>query len=241
MSKVIAVFGAGTGRGVALARRFGREGFRVALVARRKDRLEELAEQLRRERIEAMTFPADLSDPAGVPALISAIRADFGRIDVVEYGPIGIGRHFIPVTELDADTLRNYLPLLLLTPIEVVRALLPEWTERGDGTFLLTHGASAVNPLPGISGTGAIMAATRSYLYSLNAGLAGTGLYAGTLAIAGLISGSEIAATLSDLPSDSDSPAANLPVVDPADLADQYWDMYTTRDRIEVVYPETTV
>ena len=112
---------------------------------------------------------------------------------------------------------------------------------RGDGTFLLTHGASAVNPLPGISGTGAIMAATRSYLYSLNAGLAGTGLYAGTLAIAGLISGSEIAATLSDLPSDSDSPAANLPVVDPADLADQYWDMYTTRDRIEVVYPETTV
>ena len=129
MSKVIAVFGAGTGRGVALARRFGREGFRVALVARRKDRLEELAEQLRRERIEAMTFPADLSDPAGVPALISAIRADFGRIDVVEYGPIGIGRHFIPVTELDADTLRNYLPLLLLTPIEVVRALLPEWTD----------------------------------------------------------------------------------------------------------------
>ena len=137
--------------------------------------------------------------------------ADFGRIDVVEYGPIGIGRHFIPVTELDADTLRNYLPLLLLTPIEVVRALLPEWTERGDGTFLLTHGASAVNPLPGISGTGAIMAATRSFLYSLNAGLAGTGVYAGTLAIAGLISGSEIAATLSDSPSDSDSPAANLP------------------------------
>jgi NADP-dependent 3-hydroxy acid dehydrogenase YdfG len=238
VSKVIAVFGAGPGRGVALARRFGREGFRVALVARREDRLEELAEQLRGEGIEAATFSADLGDPAGVPALISAIRADFGRIDVAEYGPIGMGRHFVPVTEVDADTMRNYLPLLLLTPIEVVRALLPEWTERGDGTFLLTHGASAVHPLPGISGTGAIMAAARSYLYSLNAGLAGTGVYAATLAIAGLISGSEIGATLSDSPSDADSLAAHLPVIDPAALADQYWDMYTTRDRVEVVYPE---
>ena len=75
MSKVIAVFGAGAGRGVALARRFGREGFRVALVARRKDRLEELAEELRRERIEATAFPADLGDPAGVPALISAWKS----------------------------------------------------------------------------------------------------------------------------------------------------------------------
>ena len=237
MARVIAVFGAGAGRGVALARRFGREGFRVALVARRKDRLEQLAEQLRGEGIEAKTFAADLNDPAGVQALISAIRADLGRIDVVEYGPIGIGRHFIPVAELHADTLRNYLPLLLLTPVEVVRALLPEWTERGDGTFLLTHGASAVHPLPGISGTGAIMAATRSYLYSLNGGLAGTGVYAGTLAIAGLIAGSDIAATLNDSPRDSDSLAANLPVIDPAELADQYWEMYTTRDRIEVVYP----
>ncbi len=241
MSKVIAVFGAGAGRGAALARRFGREGFRVALVARRKDRLEELAEKLRSDSIETTAFPADLSDPDGVPALIAAIRAECGPIDVVEYGPIGIGQHFVPVTELDAATMANYLPLLLLTPIEVVRALLPEWTERGEGTFLLTHGASAVNPLPGISGTGAVMAATRSYLYSLNAGLAGTGVYAGTLAIAGLISGSEIAATLSDSPRDSDSLAAHLPVIDPADLADQYWDMYTTRDRVEVVYPETVV
>lgn len=46
MSKVIAIFGAGVGLGASTARRFAREGFSVALVARRKDRLDALVEQL---------------------------------------------------------------------------------------------------------------------------------------------------------------------------------------------------
>ncbi|MFE4174025.1 SDR family NAD(P)-dependent oxidoreductase [Streptomyces sp. NPDC056909] len=74
MSKVIAVFGAGSGLGVSLARRFGREGFRVALVARRKDRLDALVEQLAGEGIEAAAFPGDLSLPAVAPVLVDAIR-----------------------------------------------------------------------------------------------------------------------------------------------------------------------
>jgi len=53
MSKVIALFGAGTGLGVSVARRFGREGFRVALVARRKERLDALVADLADGGIEA--------------------------------------------------------------------------------------------------------------------------------------------------------------------------------------------
>jgi short-subunit dehydrogenase len=74
MSKVLAVLGAGTGLGVSVAQRFGREGFRVALVARRKDRLDALVEKLAGEGVEAAAFAADLSEPAEVPALIAAIR-----------------------------------------------------------------------------------------------------------------------------------------------------------------------
>ncbi|MBP2193137.1 SDR family NAD(P)-dependent oxidoreductase [Nocardia goodfellowii] len=231
MSKVIAVFGAGSGLGESVARRFGREGFRVALVARRKDRLSALTERLHTAGIEAAAFPADLSDPEGVPALITAIGDHFGRIDVVEYGPISGEQDFTPAAELGATALRRLIPLLLLTPVEVVRALLPEWTARGDGAFLLTHGYSAVEPLPHLSGVGPVMAAARNYAHSLHGELAGSGIYVGMLAVAAYIANSEIAESAS---ATTGSP---LPMADPDDLAEHYWSMYVARDRIEQVHP----
>lgn len=111
-------------RSARVARRFGREGFRVALVPRRKDRLDSLVGRLADEGIEAAAFPADLSDPTGVPVLVGAIRDRFDRIDVVEYAPLGGGQSFTPATELDAATLEALSRLLLLTPVEVFRSVL---------------------------------------------------------------------------------------------------------------------
>ncbi|MDW6064511.1 SDR family NAD(P)-dependent oxidoreductase [Streptomyces sp. FXJ1.4098] len=193
MSKVIAVFGAGTGLGLSVARRFGREGFRVALVARRKERLDAFVARLADEGVEAAAFPADLSDPARVPALVDAVRDHFGRIDVVEYGPTGADQAFAPAAQLDAATLERISRVLLLTPVEVFRAVLPEMTDRGDGALLMTTGYSAVLGVPHLSGPGPVMSAARNYVYSLNGELAGTGVYAGTLTIAAMITGSEAA------------------------------------------------
>ncbi|MFD7862253.1 SDR family NAD(P)-dependent oxidoreductase [Streptomyces sp. NPDC059783] len=231
MSKVIAIFGAGQGLGASIARRFAAEGFRVALVARRKDRLDALVDQLTAEGIETAGFTADLSAPEEISALIEAIRERFGRIDVIEYGPIPSGR-FTPAAELTPDALAQDIPLLLLTPLAVVQAVLPEWKERGDGAFLMTTGATAVHPMPHASGVGPLMAAARNWLYSLNGELTESGIYAGTLSIAAFIGGSEAAEAAG-----ASESTATFPLVDPADLAALYWDMYTNRDRTEEVHP----
>ncbi|WP_405799720.1 SDR family NAD(P)-dependent oxidoreductase [Streptomyces sp. NBC_01506] len=237
MSKVIAVFGAGPGLGASVARRFAAEGFRVALVARRKNRLDALVDQLGAEGVDATGFTADLSAPKEIPALIEAIRERLGRIDVVEYGPVPSAR-FTPAAELDPDTLARGIPLLLLTPLAVVQAVLPEWKERGDGAFLMTTGATAVHPMPQASGVGPLMAAARNWLYSLNGELTESGIYAGTLSIAAFIAGSEAAeAAAAAAASGASELTAAFPVVDPADLAALYWDMYTERDRVEEVHP----
>ncbi|MCZ4519491.1 SDR family NAD(P)-dependent oxidoreductase [Rhodococcus ruber] len=230
------MFGAGTGLGLSVARRFGREGFRVALVARRPERLEGLVRELTKESIEAASFSADLNKPDEMPGVVEAIRERFGRIDVVEYGPNGGNQGFTAAKDLDDKVLAEFAPLFLFTPVEVVRSVLPEMLERGDGAILFTHGYSAVQPMPFLSGPGPLMSAARNYLYSLNAELKDTGVYAGTLAIAASIDRSEAAAAYLSS-GDASSVESTLPAIDPDVLAEYYWDMYTRRDRVEQVHP----
>lgn len=235
-SPVAVVFGAGPGLGASVAHRFGREGFRVALVGRRQAALDDLVANLVGAGIEAAPFAADLSDPAGVPALVDRIRERFGRIDVVEYGPASAGDHgFVPAAQLDAATLETFVRLFLLTPVEIVHAVLPELVERGEGAILVTHGMSAANAMPFLSGLGPAMSAMRNYLYSLHGELQGTGVYAGTLTIGAMISRDDVpAASVTDT---SDAPTWHLPTVHPDVLADLYWEAYTRRDTAEVSYP----
>jgi NAD(P)-dependent dehydrogenase (short-subunit alcohol dehydrogenase family) len=85
MSNTIAIFGAGTGLGISTARRFGREGYQVALIGRRPHPLGTLISQLTEQGINAAAFPADLAQTSSVPKLISEISIRFGGIDVVAY------------------------------------------------------------------------------------------------------------------------------------------------------------
>jgi short-subunit dehydrogenase len=73
MSKTIAVFGAGPGMGRSVARRFGREGFQVALVARNQARLAAFTAELAGDGIEAGGFAADFAGRDALPGVVEAI------------------------------------------------------------------------------------------------------------------------------------------------------------------------
>jgi short-subunit dehydrogenase len=236
MSRTVVVFGAGTGLGAAVARRFGREGYRVALVARDLGRLESLVATLAGEGVEASAFAFDLRRTAAVPALIAAIHDRFGAIDVIEYAPVTTDL-FTRATELTVAKEQEYLDLFLLTPIEIVRAVLPAMLERGEGGILLGQGVSAIRPMPGLSGFGPAMAAARNYFLSLNGEIADRGVYAGVLHVAAMIRGSagHLAATSGTLAPEIDF--TRIPIVEPADLADTFWTMLTKRDRPEAILP----
>jgi NADP-dependent 3-hydroxy acid dehydrogenase YdfG len=234
MSQVIAIFGAGPGLGASVARRFGREGHRVALVARRLEPLEALTTELAEEGIEAAPFTADLADQGSALAAVDAIRERFGRIDTLYYAPLPASG-FTPARELRADVVRQDSELLTMTPIELVHEVLPELLERGDGAIVIAQGAGGAHPRAGMSGPVLPMAATRNYLHSLHAELAGTGVYAGTIAVTAMIANSAPHAAWASGALDLGS--TDFPVVDPDELAEQVWQLIARGDRAEVVHP----
>lgn len=238
MPKVVVIFGVGTGLGISIAHRFGREGYKVALVSRDKAKLDGFVLDLSLAGIEATAFSADLFDTDSIPDVIEAIRIRFGRIDVVVHNPTATAAGFTPATVLTSEKLQASLSLFLLSLTEIVQAVLPEMKERGDGTILATHGIAAVRPLANLSGPGTATAAARNYLHCLNAELAGTGVFAGNLVVGGFIARSAHYQTAEDAEKKSSAklPAgAAIPVFEAEDLAEIYWVMVSKRDQVEVI------
>ncbi len=232
MPRNIAIFGAGPGLGRSVALRFGREGFRVALVARSRDRLDALTAELAGQGTEAAAWPADLLDRDALPALADAIAARLGPVDVLAYAPAGLDAVRMQRGVLDADVASFEAPLdlLLRSPVTLVRHLVPGMIERGDGAVLFGLPVSASRPVPQLGNVATATVAARGYLRNLHAALAGTGVYAGLLQVGGLVGGSEAARYFTE----RHDPAELPDPLDPADLADACWDLFRRRDRFEV-------
>jgi NAD(P)-dependent dehydrogenase (short-subunit alcohol dehydrogenase family) len=231
MSKSMVVFGAGPGLGRSAAWRFGREGFRVALVARNRKRLDDLVAELAAEGLEAAGYPADIADRAGLDGLVTKIEAVVGDIDVLHVNATAAAAHIATPLRVDSDNLQAQLDVLLHTPVTLVQRLLPGMLARRDGGLLVSLGASAVNPMPVLANVGIAMAGLYNYVHTLHAELADTGVYAGVLTVGALVRNSDVE-RMHDAQSTRrpDRPAPEK--VDPDLLADYLWEMYTARDRI---------
>lgn len=232
--KTIAIFGAGPGLGASLATRFGRDGYRVALVARNAAALEQRVAELARADIEAVAFPADLNDITGIPALVRSIEDRFGSIDVGVYAPVPSSPSFVPATELGASQLQTTAGIFFYSPVEVSRALMPGFLKRGDGAFVIVGGLSAVVPMAGFSAIGPIMSAARNYALTLNAEMKPQGIYAASVSIGALI---EHSAGKSALEANGINLGESTPIIDPDDIADEIWTLVTKRDRPEAILP----
>ena len=238
MARSIAVFGAGPGLGRAVAHRYAREGYAIALVARREDPLERLAGELMGAGASAYAIPADLSDTDGVAALAERIRTTVGDLDTLYYGPTA-GRAQ-PAAGLTPQNLQCVMPFGLYSLVALVREFLPHMISRRGGAILAATGASAVQGMPNLSGPGPALAAQRNYLQSLHAEVAENGVYVGRLYIGAPIANSAWHAKI-QADQAAGRPAQRWgrgPAVDPSQLADLLWTMHNTTKQPEATYPE---
>lgn len=127
--KSIVITGASAGIGAAIARRLGRDGNRIALAARRADRLAEVAKDC---GPDAIVVVADVTHRDDVERLRDeAIRA-FGGIDVwINNAGRGISRSVLDLTDADLDEM---MQINVKSALYGIQAIVPHFIERGTDT-----------------------------------------------------------------------------------------------------------
>ncbi len=182
-NKVIVVVGAGPGVGASVARRFGRGGFDVALVARSPEHLEHLGTELQEAGVTTGWTPVDITDAEALTAAIERFGRHLGHIDVLHFNP-SVFRHRDPL-HVTAQELLEDLHVgaaALLTAVQAARPAMP-----AGARITVTGSMAADRPWHEACTLGAQKAALRNLVRSLDATLAPEGIRAMSLTVRGTL------------------------------------------------------
>jgi NADP-dependent 3-hydroxy acid dehydrogenase YdfG len=132
--RVALVTGASSGIGRAIALRLGGKGMRVGLVARRKDRLERVAESIDNSGGKALVLRGDVTQNGFAEVAVKAVVDAWGRLDIL-VNNAGIGR-YAPVEKLPIDSFREQLETNVIAPFAFVRAAVPQMKKQKFGQIV---------------------------------------------------------------------------------------------------------
>jgi NAD(P)-dependent dehydrogenase (short-subunit alcohol dehydrogenase family) len=153
-NEVVLVTGASSGIGRATALAFAAAGAKLALVARRRDALEEVAGAARAAGAEALVVPTDVTRPDAVTAAFGTVLEHYGRVDVV----VNNAGLLVPaiVSELRASDLQAMLDVNVFGALYVMQEALAVMRGQGSGTIVNVAslgGRRGVSPLGGYCAT----------------------------------------------------------------------------------------
>jgi short-subunit dehydrogenase len=161
VKKVALITGASAGLGVEFARQLSKRGHRLVLAARRRERLEELAEELGNARAVAI----DLSKKDAAAKLMADVAAAGEEVEIlVNNAGFGLIGKF---AELDAKRERQMIDLNVATLTDLCRAVAPQMIARKSGGIINVASTAAFQPGPKM----AVYFATKAFVLSLTEAL----------------------------------------------------------------------
>jgi 3-oxoacyl-[acyl-carrier protein] reductase len=147
-AETVVVTGSGRGIGAAIAKRLAADGLRVVLNYRRDDgRAQETVKSIKEQGGQASVFQADVSDPAGVAALVAHATDTYGPVDAL-VNNAGGPTDPRPLKETTWHDMERHLATHLRGSFLCVEATLPGMVERGFGRIVNMTSQSAYGPPP---------------------------------------------------------------------------------------------
>ncbi|WP_028980386.1 SDR family NAD(P)-dependent oxidoreductase [Sporocytophaga myxococcoides] len=214
MKKVVTIIGAGKGVSLGVARKFGKEGYTVALISRTEDKLKKLVQELKYEGIDAGYAVADASLPEEIESALKKIKELIGATQVLVYNAARLKAGNI--LNETSESLTEDFKINVANVITAVKYVIPDM-EPGAGSILLTGGGLSIHPIPQYGSLAVGKAGIRNLAVSLNHALLAKRIYVGTITISGIVR------------ADDDK-------YNPDKIGEEYWKLFTEKKDIEVIY-----
>lgn len=184
-SRVAVVAGVGEGVGLAVSRRFAKEGFLTVMLARNEKKVDEFAQSIRGQGGKAVGLKTDLREESEITSTLSKIEAEIGPIDAAIYN--AGAAHRMPALEITGDTFEKVWRLgcfgAFVFGRECIRHMLP----RGRGTLLFTGATASLRGGANFSAFAAAKFGTRAVTESLAREFGPQGIHVATVIIDGAV------------------------------------------------------
>jgi short-subunit dehydrogenase len=180
----VLILGAGPGLSASVARRFGREGYAITLVARNKQNLAKLADELRGDGITVETATADAADSHGFRAALDEL-AERITPGVVVYNAALIAGDSI--LDIDEDYVLSSYAVNVVGAISAAQVFTSAMREAKAGTFLATGGYAYIDPYPAYASLALGKAGLRAATTLLHKELKDDGVHATSITVYGPI------------------------------------------------------
>lgn len=217
VQKLIAIVGAGPGISQAVAHKFGKEGYAIALIARNTDRLKSLQNELFEAGYQACMFEADAGDQASLKRAFNKIEDQVGEVSVLLYNAARMKK--LNILEESPDNIAEDLKINFGGALTSVKAVMTPMKVKDQGTLLFTGGGLALQPYPEYGSLAIGKAAIRNFVQQLSHELRFTDIKVGTVTIRGFVH-----------PDDEK--------FNPEAIAEEFWKLHTQKgkENVEIVY-----
>jgi NAD(P)-dependent dehydrogenase (short-subunit alcohol dehydrogenase family) len=210
---VSVIAGVGPGLGASLARKFAKQGCRLAVLARSSDFLESLAEEIRQLGTDILAIPTDVGEAEQVAAAFKHIRDRLGPVDVLINNASASGPFSQPFVEIAPETFARGWKVGVLGAFLCSQAVVPDMLIKNAGCILFTGATSSVRG--GAITFSSAKFGMRGLAQALAKELWPKGVHVAHVIIDGVIRENEY----EPVPQDQTAE----PLMNPAAIADVYW------------------
>jgi len=170
----ILITGATGGVGSIIASRLAKENCRISAVGRRQDRLDDLTEWIEDLGGRCCKIHTDLRKPESAREVVDKAFDCFGPIDTAIFG----ATHFAiaPFDDMESEEIEDIVQVNMLSPINMIRAILPDMLNRGFGRISVLASVAGIFPLPYMAVYDATKAGMINFSRALATELAGSGI-----------------------------------------------------------------
>lgn len=183
---IVLITGATSGFGAEMARKFVKTGHKVIATGRRRDRLDDLANEL---GSALLPIAMDVSDKTSIRQALAALPPEWQEIDVL-VNNAGLALGVAPAQQASLEEWETMIDTNCKGLVTMTRLLLPDMVSRGRGTIINIGSTAGAYPYPGGNVYGATKAFVDQFTLNLRADLVGTGVRATNIA-PGLCGGTE--------------------------------------------------